>query len=448
MHRTHRQRVLDLLEDGDLALVPAARPVLRNHDVEHPFRQSSDFLYLTGFREHDAVLMLAKGIDELPDETMFVLPRDAAQETWTGRRCGPQGVVEQLGFEAADSLDDLDDRVGDALAHARRVWLRLGERPELDRLVLARLGELREQSRREDCHSPGSIHDPSGLLAELRLRKSAEELAWMRLAAAATAEGHLLAMAQAAPGVGEWELEALLNYTFRRRGGDGWAYPPIVAGGVNACILHYTESAARLGTGDLVLVDAGAEFAGYASDVTRTFPVDGSFAPAQRDAYEVVLAAQEAGIAAVQPGKPFQDVHAAATRALAEGLRALGVLSEPIDAILERQLYRPWYMHSTSHWLGLDVHDAGRYRSDGVSRPLEEGMVLTVEPGLYFRPDDERVPAALRGLGIRIEDDVLVTGGGHEVLSAAVPKRIDEVEAACSAVRVMPPTLESELAIK
>lgn len=267
----------------------------------------------------------------------------------------------------------------------------------------------------------------------------------MRRSAAVTAEAHQLAMAQAAPGVGEWEIEALLGYTFRRHGADGWAYPSIVAGGANACILHYTSNDRRLAAGELVLVDAGAEFRGYAADVTRTLPVSGVFSPLQRRVYEIVLAAEHAGIEKCIPGAPCAGVHEAAVRVLAAGMIELGVLAQPLAQILDQQLYKPWYMHNTSHWLGLDVHDAGDYTAGAEPRPLEEGMCLTVEPGLYFPPDDERVPAELRGLAVRIEDDVLITAGGHEVLTLATPKEVADVEAACAAARAMPPCLDTEL---
>ena len=386
--------------------------------------------------------MLAKGLPELPSETLFVPPRDPERETWTGRRLGPEGACARLGFVAAASIGEAEARLGQALGQARRVWYRLGEHPQWDRFLLRQWPAWRRRQRHAQA-GPQALLDPSETLAEMRLIKAPEEAACLRAAAAATAEGHLLVMSQAQAGLREAELEALLLYSFRRRA-DGWSYPPIVASGANACILHYTEHDRRLAAGELVLVDAGAEVQGYAADVTRCFPVDGRFASAQRAAYEVVLAAQKAALAAVLPGAPFRAVHHAALAALSAGLHELGVLPESPAEILERQLYQPYSVHNTSHWLGLDVHDAGRYVAGGSSRPLQPGMCLTVEPGLYFRSDDVRVPPELRGLGIRIEDDVLVTGTGCEILTAAIPKEVADVEQARAARRAVPPSLVGE----
>ncbi|RMH01873.1 MAG: Xaa-Pro dipeptidase, partial [Planctomycetota bacterium] len=339
---------------------------------------------------------------------------------------------------------ELAQRLEEFLPRARRLWYRLGDHPRTDRLVGRILSRARNKSR-QGIHPPAALLDPVPVLHELRLHKDEDELALMRRSAAVTAEAHLLAMAQAGPGLGEWELEALIDYTFRRHGADGWAYATIVAGGANACVLHYTENADRLADGALVLIDAGAEFFGYACDVTRTFPVSGRFTPAQRDAYQIVLAAERAAVQKCLPGEPWAGVHEEAVRVLADGLRSLGVLAEPVEEIVEKELYKPWYMHNTSHWLGLDVHDAGTYTLPGGDRRLlAAGMCLTVEPGLYFPAGDERVPAELRGTGIRIEDDVLITPGGHEILTLAVPREAADVEAACAAERPMPPRLETE----
>ena len=444
MFRSHRHAFLAQMEEGDLALFPGASHVVRNDDVEFPFRQESDFFYLTGFCEADAILMLAQGIEGLSEETLFVLPKDPERETWTGRRIGPEGAVETLGFAAAASVEEAAETLSQAIHKARRFWYRLGDHEELDAVVLEALRSSRKKSRL-GFHPPDALVEPTRVLHEMRLFKSEAELELMRRSAAVSAEAHLLAMAQAAPGVGEWEIEALLNYTFRRNGGDSWAYPPIVAGGANACILHYNTNHMPLEADTLLLVDAGAEFSGYAADITRTFPVSGRFSGPQREVYEAVLAAQQAALEQARPGLPYTDSHDAAVRSLCESLRELKVLHETVDEIVEKRLYRPWYMHNTSHWLGLDVHDAGRYTAAGEARALEEGMVLTIEPGLYFSPDDEHVPPALRGIGVRIEDDVLITGGGHEVLTVAAPKSAADVEAACAAERVMPPTLDSEL---
>ncbi len=444
MHAQHRRAFLDRMEPGDVALFPGAGHVTRNHDVEYPFRQQSDYLYLTGHREAEGLLLLAKEIEGLPPATLFCLPRDPERETWTGVRLGPEGVVAELGLDAAHPVEELAERVTGAIHAAARLWYRVGEHTATDGLVARVLRAARNKSRL-GIHPPAALMDPTPVIHDLRLHKSEVELEWMRRSAAVTAEAHLLAMAQAAPGMGEWELEALVDYTFRRHGGDGWAYPSIVAGGAHACILHYTTNDDRLRDGDLVLIDAGAEFSGYAADITRTFPVNGRFSPAQRRVYEVVLAAEKAAIGKCAPDQPWEGVHLEAVRVLSEGLRELGVLDQPVEQIIAEELYKPWYMHNTSHWLGLDVHDAGAYTLGKGPRPLAAGMCLTVEPGLYFPAGDERVPEELRGIGIRIEDDVLITPGGHEVLTSATPKEVEDVEAACAAERVMPPTLDTEM---
>ncbi len=433
------------MEDGDIAVIPGASVCLRNHDTEFPFRQDSDYLYLTGHREPDGILVLAKGVQDLPEELLFVLPRDPDRETWTGRRLGPEGARERLGFGAADSVERASERLTHAIQHARRLWYRLGASSELDGLVMDAIQGAREKLR-QGLAAPEAILDPDRVLHELRMFKAPEELECMRRACAISAEAHVLAMAQAGPGIGEWELEGLIDGCFRRRGADGWAYRSIVAGGDNACVLHYMSNAAPLRAGDMLLIDAGAEVDGYAADITRSFPVDGVFSPAQRAVYEWVLAAQEAAIECCRPGEAWNLGHEEAVRVLAAGLCDLGVLEDPVERVVEEGLYRPWYMHNTSHWIGLDVHDVGPYLVDGVPRPLAEGMCLTVEPGLYFPAADERIPEEFRGIGIRIEDDVLVTAGGHEILTVATPKRVADVEAACAARRVGPPTLDSELA--
>ncbi len=440
----HRANFLDCMQDGDVALFGGAGMAVRNHDVEFPFRQESEFWYLTACPEPDAWLLLAKGVDGLPEAELFVLERDRDREIWNGRRLGPEGAREKLGFPAARVNGEFAAAAAQALSKAKRAWMRLGAHPQLDRIVLPALQDLRRRARL-GLAPPEAVLDPGPALDELRLIKSPDELTLMRRAAAIAAEGHLLAMAQAAPGVGEWEIEALLSYTFRRHGGDGggWSYPAIVAGGQNACILHYNTNQMRLQAGDLLLIDAGAEFGSYAADVTRTFPVDGTYRPAQKAVYELVLAAQLASIEKCRAGARFEEVHDATLDVLCQGLVDLGLYRGSAAECREKKDFRPWYMHNTSHWLGLDVHDAGRYRADGASRPLQPGMVLTVEPGLYFQPDDATVPAEFRGLGVRIEDDVLITGGAPEILTLAAPKTVQDVENACAQERLAPPTLES-----
>ena len=429
------------MEDGDLALFPGAGLQVRNHDVHYPFRQQSDFWYLTGHQEAGSLLMLAKGVDGCAEETLFVLPKDPERETWEGIRLGPEGAKSSLGFADAHPLSAISERVGKALEGASRLWYRLGEHPETDSLVSEALADLRRRVR-TGVRPPAAILDPVTVLHEQRLFKDPTELDCLRRAGTITEEGHRTVMGLARPGGTEFELEAALHWVFRSNGcdGAGWSYPSIVASGNHACVLHYTSNDGPLTDGDMVLVDAGAEFKGYAGDVTRCFPVNGSFSAPQRAVYEVVLAAQEAAIAKVVAGNPFDEIHQAALSKICEGLVQLGVVQGTASSVEESGEYKPWFMHNTSHWLGLDVHDAGSYHVDGDSRPLEPGMCLTVEPGLYFREDDSTVPEEFRGLGIRIEDDVVVTAeGGPEILSVGVPKSIEAVEEACAAQGVSLP---------
>ena len=429
------------MEDGDLALFPSAGLQIRNHDVHYPFRQQSDFWYLTGHNEPESLLMLAKGLEGFPSDTLFVLPKDLERETWEGVRLGPEGAKSKLEFEDSKPIEEMPSRVSLALEKASRLWYRLGGNSGIDTLVMETLADLQRRVR-TGVTPPQAILDPTTLLHEHRLFKGDDELDCLRRAAAITEEGHRAVMALAKPGGTEFELEAALHWAFRRNGNGrgGWAYPSIVASGNNACVLHYTDNDGPLNDGDVVLVDAGAEYEGYAGDVTRCFPVNGSFSPAQRDVYEVVLAAQEAAIGKVVAGNPFCDIHNAALSTICEGLTTLGVVKGNPGAIEEEEKYRPWFMHNSSHWLGLDVHDAGSYHLDGSFRPLEPGMCLTVEPGLYFRADDESVPRELRGLGIRIEDDVLVTGQDTpDILSAGVPKTLEAVEQACASTEFIFP---------
>jgi Xaa-Pro aminopeptidase len=449
MFQAHRRDFLEHMADGDVALFQGAGLAVRNHDVEFPFRQQSSFWYLTGCPEADAALMLAKGIDDCATETLFVLPRDPARETWVGRRLGPEGAMEQLGFEAAFDNGEFREKAAAALAKAKRVWCQLGFNAELDAFLMETIADLRAKGRL-GLAPPEQLIDAGTVLHEMRVIKSEPELKLMRKAAAVSAEAHMLAMAQCKPGMPEYELEALLHYTFRRHGCNdaGWAYPSIVAGGDNANILHYNTNHMELRGGDLVLIDAGAEYGCYAADITRTFPVDGVFSPAQRDIYEVVLAAQVAAVDAVRVGNEFHYAHEVSLTRLCEGLKQLGVLQCSVEEAMETDAHKQWTIHNTSHYIGLDVHDCGVSKADGKSRPLQAGMVLTIEPGLYFPADDETVPAALRGIGIRIEDDVHVTGGDPENLTAATPKSLADVEEACAAERVAPPTLETARTIR
>ncbi len=418
------------MSDGDIALFQGAGLATRNHDVEFPFRQQSSFWYLTGCTEADAALMLAKGVDGVAEETLFVLPRDPERETWVGRRMGPEGAMETLDFPAAFNNDDFHAHVSAAMVKAKRVWCQLGFNDELDSFLLASIKDLRAKARL-GLAPPEQILDAGSLVYEMRVIKSAEELDLMRKAAAVSAEAHMLAMAQCQPGMMEYELEALLHYTFRRNGGNdaGWSYPSIVAGGDNANILHYNTNHMAMNDGELVLIDAGAEYQFYAADITRTFPVNGKFSPEQKALYNVVLDAQYAAIDAVRPGNHWNHPHEAALSVLPQGLIDLGLLSCSLDDAIASEAYKPFFMHRTGHWLGLDVHDVGDYKVGDAWRQLEPGMALTVEPGLYIAPDNENVEEKWRGIGIRIEDDVVVTKDGCRVLTDAVPKTVADIEA-------------------
>lgn len=430
IYREHRQRFLaTLCELGAAALIPTHSAKTRSNDTEYRFRPGSDFWYLTGFAEPESWLLLLPGADG-GRSVLFLRERDVQREIWDGKRLGVEAAPEALGVDEAHDVEDLWSLLPELLAGQDTLMWATGIEPEDDRAVNELLGLLRTRAR-GGVRAPARLLHPGPYLHEQRLLKSAGEIEVMRRAAAVTDEAHRAVMAAAAPGVNECELDALLEYTFRRRGGTGAAYNNIVAGGANACILHYVENDQPLAEGALCLVDAGTELEHYASDVTRTFPVSGTFTEPQRRVYEVVLAAQLASIAKCQPGVPFDEVHEASLEVLIDGMLELGLCKGTREEVLESGAYRQWYMHRTSHWLGIDVHDCGAYDDAGGSRPLEAGMVLTVEPGLYIAPDAEDAPAELRGIGVRIEDDILITVDGHENLTAAVPKTLDEVEAAC-----------------
>ncbi len=413
-----RRRFLEQLEPGSAALLKSAPAAIRSNDVEYRYRPDSDFYYLTGFPEPDAAALFLPGHPK-EEFVLFVAPRDAERETWTGRRCGVEGAAE-YGADMAYPIDRLEPEVGRYLEDRERLYISTGRDGRLARLLPEWMQQWR-QSRARNGRGPVALFDAAAIVHEMRLIKSEEEIAAMRAAIALTAVGHRAAMAERCPGMAEYEIEAILEYHFRRGGGAA-AYPPIVASGPNAATLHYTANERRLEERDWVLVDAGAEYDMYCADVTRTYPVGRSLSGAARDVFEIVAAAQEAAIAVVGPGARFDDVHARAVRVLAEGMVSIGLLKGDVDEIVEKELYKPFYMHRTSHWLGMDVHDAGRYKIDGESRLLQPGMVLTVEPGIYVKADQPDVGPRWAGLGVRIEDDVLVTASGCEVLTREIPK--------------------------
>ena len=423
-----------------VAVFVGAGLAVRSADTEFPFRQDSDFWYLTGFDHPDAIAILSTR--EGPDFTLFVQARDRMAETWTGVRPGVEGAVSEYDANVAYPCEELLSKLPELLRGAKRIYHSLGRNPQIDASIIALQDEIRRQSR-GGILPANEIIDPRLLLHEMRLHKSADEIHIMQRAADITLEAHHRAAQLAQPERFEYELEAELGHVFRARGGSGPAYGTIVGGGVNATILHYIRNDQPLRAGDLVLIDAGVELEGYASDVTRTYPVGGRFEPAARDLYEVVLAAQEKAIEVSRPGTTLPEIHSAALHVLCEGMVALGILKGDVDHIIETEAFRPYYMHGTSHWLGLDVHDVGAYvasgetsvpvdknaKSDAKPRPLCEGMVYTVEPGLYIPVDDPNAPDAFKGIGIRIEDDIVVTKDGILNLNRDIPKAIDDIEA-------------------
>ncbi len=429
-HARRRRQLMKMAGDGSILILPAATEKIRSNDSHYPFRQDSDFWYLTGFGEPDAVLVLIPGRKH-GESLLFCRERDAEREAWDGPRAGPEGAVERYGVDDAYPIADLDDILPGLIEGHSKVYYHFGRDAEFDLKLIGWVNRVREQIK-QGAHPPHEFLALGHLLHDLRLYKSRDEVRLMRLAAAIGGDGHRRAMQVLRPGLYEYEIEAELLHAFRRRNAVP-AYEPIIGGGRNACVLHYRTNDARLEDGDLLLIDAGAECHGYASDITRTLPVNGRYNPAQRAVYELVLHAQQAAIDAVRPGASWIAPHEAAVEVLTEGLLQLGLLKGSLRECLKEQRYRRFYMHKTGHWLGLDVHDVGDYRIDGHYRQLEPGMVLTVEPGLYFPPGTRGVPARWQGIGIRIEDDVLVTADGADVLSAGVPKSIDEIEAAMAA---------------
>ncbi|HRD94294.1 aminopeptidase P N-terminal domain-containing protein [Accumulibacter sp.] len=424
-YSSRRQRLLDSLGDG-VAVLATAPERVRNSDSHYPYRFDSYFWYLSGFPEPEAAIVLVGGRE--PKSLLFCRDKDEERETWDGFRYGPEAAAKAFGFSEAHPIASLEQKLPELIANRGPLWHSLGHDADWDQRITRALNAIRNQSR-SGSRAPGEIRDLRGLLDQMRLIKDDHEIKSMRRAAEIASAGHSRAMRACRPGMAEYELEAEIGYEFRRRGADGHAYTPIVAGGANACILHYVANNKLLAGQSLVLIDAGCEVDGYASDITRTFPVGGRFSPVQREVYEVVLAAQQAALAAVRPGALFTDYHQAALRVLVQGLIDLKVLAGSVDGAIESEAYKPWYMHRTGHWLGLDVHDAGEYKTgiaDDAWVKLLPGMTLTVEPGLYFRPGS-RIPQHLHGLGVRIEDDVLVTADGCAVYTNA-PKTIAEIE--------------------
>ena len=421
--RRRRQRLLEDIGEG-IALLFAAPERPRNRDILYPYRFDSDFWYLTGFPEPEAVLVLIGG--NAPRPLLFCRDKDEEREIWEGFRYGPAAAREIFGFDETRPFAEFADALPNLLAGHETLWYAVGQEAGQDRQIIDAFNRVRAQSRAGQ-RAPAVLRDIREPLQRMRLIKDSFEIDIMRRAADISSDAHLRAMRACRPGHREYVLEAELSHEFRIRGAGGHAYPPIVAGGANACVLHYTDNKAPLADGTLVLIDAGCELDGYAADITRTFPVNGRFTGAQRAAYEIVLAMQTAAFDAIRPGASFSAYHDAAVRVLVRGLVDLGVLSGDIDGLIEREAYKPFYMHRTGHWLGLDVHDVGDYKTGEDWTRLRPGMALTVEPGLYLRAD-AGAPEPLQGIGIRIEDDVFVTDTGCEVYTRA-PKTIAEIEA-------------------
>ncbi|MEO1870702.1 Xaa-Pro aminopeptidase [Cobetia amphilecti] len=423
--RARRQRLIAQLPQGAAALVVSSGLAQRNRDSEYSFRQNSDFHYLTGWPEPEAALLLLPGRAE-GESVLFCQEKDPLAEAWTGIRIGAQGAVATAGFDQAFTNEARDEVMASLLDGRERLYV-LFEDDEALALAQALRDELAAAVRR-GARPPAAFEDLAPLLHEQRLIKDERELALMRHAAEISARAHVRAMQISRPGLHEYHLQAEIEHEFQWQGAPAPAYTSIVGAGVNACVLHYIENRAPLEDGQLVLIDAGAEYALYAGDITRTFPVNGRFSEPQRRLYEIVLKAQERAVAAVAPGATLVGIHQQVVHDLTTGLVELGLLQGEVEELISSDAYRRFYLHSTSHWLGLDVHDVGSYREAGEPRPLVPGMVLTIEPGLYI-PQDGDIPLEYRGIGIRIEDDVAVTAAGHEVLSHGVPKSVEAIEA-------------------
>lgn len=422
-----RKKLMDMMGDDSIAIIPTAPVYIRNRDVEFPFRPDSDFYYLTGYPEPEAVAVI------VPDRhhgeyVLFCRENDPVMETWNGRRAGLDGAVERYGADDAFPIGDLDEILPGLLEDRQRIFYTMGNNSTFDQRVLGWVNQVRKRAR-TGVSAPDEFISLNHLLHEMRLYKSRAEISAMRKAAKISAAAHRRAMQICRPGMMEYQIEAELKYTFMKLGAREPAYPPIVGGGANSCILHYTENNQVLNDGDVLLIDAGAEYNGYASDISRTFPVNGKFTTAQREAYELVLAAQAAAIRKIRPGNHWNEPHEAAVEVLTEGMIELGILKGRLKQLIKDQAYTKYYMHRTGHWLGMDVHDVGDYKVEGEWRTFEPGMVMTVEPGIYMPAGSKGLAKKWWNIGIRIEDDVLVTETGHDVLTRDAPKSIDEIEA-------------------
>ena len=429
---SRRQALLAQMQPGSAALIFAAPEAVRSADSEYPYRQSSDFWYFTGFNEPEALLVLIKSDETHNHSVLFNRVRDLTAEIWFGRRLGQEAAPAKLGVDRALAFSEINQQLFQLLNGLDAIYFAQGEYAYADDIVFNALEKLRKGVR-QNLQAPGSVIDWRPMVHEMRLFKSAEELEVMRRAGEISALAHTRAMEKCRPGMFEYHLEGEILHEFNRHGARFPSYNTIVGGGENGCILHYTENECELRDVDLVLIDAGCEYRGYAGDITRTFPVNGKFSPAQREIYDIVLESLETSLKLYRPGTSIKEVNQQVVRIMITGLVRLGILKGEIDELIANNAHRPFFMHGLSHWLGLDVHDVGSYDVDR-SRILEPGMVLTVEPGLYIATDAD-VPAQYRGIGIRIEDDIVITEDGNENLTAGVVKKADDIEALMAAAR-------------
>lgn len=425
--RRRREYIKRIGPEG-VAILVANPESTRNNDSGYRYRASSDILYLTGFCEPKTVVLFAPGHPD-GEVVMFVQKRDPLREQWEGRRAGTEGAVDDYGADTAYTIDQLDEKVSGYLADRERLYYTLGQQPKFDRRVIDWVHSLRHR-RFKPSGSPQALIDARDIIHEMRVRKDDAEIEQMRKAAEVSAQAHTLAMKQCRPGMHEYELQALIEYHFTRNGADYPAYTSIVGAGNNATCLHYNENTERIKDGDVVLIDAGCELGFYAGDITRSFPASGKFTPAQRDLYQAVLEVEESTIDILRPGLPYDEIRDHSNRGLCQAMLDLNLLSGTVDQLIEDESFKKYYPHGIGHWLGLDVHDVGSYyEPNGDSRKLAPGMVLTIEPGIYVPADDEDAPEALRGVGVRIEDDILITDSGYENMTKNCPKSVEDIEA-------------------
>ena len=425
MIRPQLEEFMRRMESNSVAIIPSAREATRSNDTHYRFRQDSDFYYVTGFEEPESIAIVRPGQD--PHYTLFVRPRDPEREIWDGRRAGVEGAKSEFGANESFPIAEFDEKLQDILDGAEKLYYRLGVNRDLDETIINQIARMRAVNRKP-IHPPQTIVDPATIIHEMRVLKSSDEIELMQVAADIAAEAHCEAMKASRPGMQEYEVEALIEKVFRQRGAAGPAYTSIVGAGANATVLHYINNDGQLHDGDLLLVDAGAEYKGYASDITRTFPINGRFTKPQREIYDLVLKAQMACVEMVRPGTTHDQLKQHSIEVLTEGMVELGLLDGKPEELIKEKKYERFYMHGLGHMLGIDVHDVGRYYYGKESRALEPGVVMTVEPGIYISPDTKDIPSQYLGIGVRIEDDVLCAENGPRVLTNKVPKVAEEIE--------------------